>query len=185
MYVHNFICIDLTFHWHLHTCNQYHTLRLLNKSCLQNVSLAIFLLHEPFNPDIKQCAVLCLSILSKPQLPPVACGARTNLFSTAYLQKSDCLVCFKAHGEVDGSLRGYSVVTVPRNKKEEEKSEACQSVRRAIIKCYFGNYIVQPSSKELVKQVFINEIRLPKLLFFCASATVIMIQNWNFKRYPT
>lgn len=54
-------------------------------------------------------------------MPPIAREARTNLFSAAYIQGFDCLVYFEAHGEVDRSFRGYSVVTVARNKSRKQE----------------------------------------------------------------
>lgn len=49
-------------------------------------------------------------------MPPFAFEARTNLFSTAYIEGFDCLVYSEARGEADGSFRGYSVVTVAETK---------------------------------------------------------------------
>ena len=76
---------------------------------------------------LKQSTVVHLFIPFYPLLPPFSFEARTNLFSTAYVQGFDGLVYFEAHGEMDGSFRGYSVVTVARNKCRGKKC-ACVGV---------------------------------------------------------
>lgn len=58
-------------------------------------------------------------------MPPVAFETRTNLFSTAYIQGFDGLVYSEAHGEADGSFRGYLVVAAARDKCTKKYKQQC------------------------------------------------------------
>lgn len=86
-------------------------------------------------------------------MPPIAFEARTNLFSTAYIQGFDCLVYFEAHGEVDGSFRGYSVVTVARKQNAENKKKCVLECERSNPKVLFLNGIIYPWSTNVWKVV--------------------------------
>lgn len=66
-------------------------------------------------------------------MPPVVSEAGTNLFSAAYVQGFDCLVYFEAHGEVDGSFRGYSIVTVAGQEIQKTSVLECEGSNHKVL----------------------------------------------------